>query len=336
MAKAFWKAALLLGAGLGAVPGASAGFKVIALGVNGGVEEGNLTSYLIRSDSQTRYLALDAGSVLPGISKALEKGSFPEVTVQNAAPLTPQGAIFRHLISGYFISHAHLDHLAGLIIASPQDTKKPIYGSADTIDTLRQHYFNWRVWPNFSDSGSGQRLGTYRLNAPRPGQRFSLGLSGLDGVIYPLSHGGVTSSMLLVSSAKENQQLESFAYFGDTGADKQEKSRDLNTAWRVIGDEIKQKRLKGMIIETSYANGMPDSQLFGHLTPELLLGELKNLEQVAGGAGSLKGLKVVISHIKPSLTAGDDPRTKIIRQLEQGNSLGVNFIFMQQGDSQDF
>ncbi len=331
MTTRYWRAALMVTAGLGLAFSASAGFKVVALGVNGGVEEGNLTSYLIRSDSQSRYFALDAGSVLPGIRKALEKGSFPEVTPENAAPLTPQGAVFRNLIAGYFISHGHLDHLAGFIIASPQDSKKPVYGSTETIDTLRQYYFNWKVWPNFSDSGSGQRLGTYRLNAPRPGQRVSLGLSGLDGVIYPLSHGGASSSMLLLSRGNE-----SFAYFGDTGADSLEKSRNLDAVWRVLGDEIKQKRLKGLIIETSFSNTTPRDQLFGHLTPALLLGELKNLERHAGGAGSLEGLKIVISHIKPSLMAGVDPRAEIIRQLEQGNDLGVNFVFMQQGDSLDF
>ena len=105
---------------------AVAAFDVVALGVNGGVEEGNLTSYLVRSDDQKLYLGLDAGSVLPGIRKGLEKGSFPEVTTENAAPYTAQGAVFRNLIGGYFISHGHLDHLAGLIISSPEDTKKPI------------------------------------------------------------------------------------------------------------------------------------------------------------------------------------------------------------------
>ena len=44
---------------------AMAAFDVVALGVNGGVEEGNLTSYLVRSDDQKLYLGLDAGSVMP-------------------------------------------------------------------------------------------------------------------------------------------------------------------------------------------------------------------------------------------------------------------------------
>lgn len=306
---------------------AIAGFDVVALGVHGGVEEGNLTSYLIRSDDQKLYLGLDAGSVLPGISKALEKGVFPQVTAENAAPYTPQGAVFRNLIGGYFISHGHLDHLAGLIISSPEDSKKPIYGTADTIGTLRQHYFNGKVWPNFTDAGSGLRIGTYRLNAPRPAQRFSVGLTGLDGIIYPLSHGGTPSSMILLS-----RQKESFAYFGDTGPDAVEKSNNLATVWQVLGGEVKAKRLKGMIIETSYPDGVADGKLFGHLTPEWLLKELKALETASGGKGSLNGLTVIISHVKPSLKAGADPEKEIMQQLEQGNDLGVKFVRMQQGD----
>ncbi|MBU9832883.1 MULTISPECIES: MBL fold metallo-hydrolase [Rahnella] len=306
---------------------AMAAFDVVALGVNGGVEEGNLTSYLVRSDDQKLYLGLDAGSVMPGIRKALEKGSFPQVTAENAAPLTPQGAVFRNLIGGYFISHGHLDHLAGLIIGSPEDSKKPIYGTADTIGTLRQHYFNGRVWPNFTDSGSGLRIGTYRLNLQRPEQRFSLGLTGLDGNIYPLSHGGTSSSMILVS--RNNQ---SFAFFGDTGPDEVEKSKNLDTVWRVLGSEIKAKRLKGLIIETSYPDDVPDSKLYGHLTPHWLLKELASLQQHAGGDGSLKDLTVIISHVKPSLKAGADPEKEIMAQLEKGNNLGVKFVRMQQGD----
>lgn len=310
---------------------AVAAFDVVALGVNGGVEEGNLTSYLVRSDDQKLYLGLDAGSVLPGIRKGLEKGSFPEVTTENAAPYTPQGAVFRNLIGGYFISHGHLDHLAGLIISSPEDTKKPIYGTADTIGTLRQHYFNGRVWPNFTDSGSGLRIGTYRLNLQRPDQRFSLGLTGLDGRIYPLSHGGTPSSMILVS--RNNQ---SFAFFGDTGPDEVEKSKNLDAVWRVLGDEIKAKRLKGLIIETSYPDDVPDNKLFGHLTPHWLLKELGNLQQYAGGEGALKDLTVIISHVKPSLKAGADPEKEIMQQLEKGNNLGVKFVRMQQGDKLTF
>ncbi|MBC3379081.1 3',5'-cyclic-nucleotide phosphodiesterase [Serratia fonticola] len=310
---------------------AVAGFDVVALGVDGGVSDGNLTSYLIRSDSQTQYLALDAGTLLPGIAKGLEKGSFPQVTPELAAPLTPQGYIFRQLIGGYFISHGHLDHVAGLILASPEDSKKTVYAQADTVLTLRNHYFNWKAWPNFTDAGNGSRLGTYRLQTLRPQQRVSLGLTGLSGVMYPLSHDRYPSSMLLVADREG-----AFAYFGDTGPDVLEQSRNLDGAWRVLGPLIEQKKLKGMIIETSYPNEVDDKHLYGHLTPAWLLKELKNLQQYSGGEGSLKDLPVIISHIKPSLKQGEDVRATIKQQLDQGNDLGVKFILMEQGDRQQF
>ncbi|CAI0972311.1 Low-affinity cAMP phosphodiesterase [Serratia liquefaciens] len=310
---------------------ALAGFDVVALGVDGGVSDGNLTSYLIRSDNQPQYLALDAGSLLPGIAKGLEKGSFPQVTPELAAPYTPQGYVFRQLIGAYFISHGHLDHVAGLIIGSPEDSKKNIYAQADTILTLRNHYFNWKAWPNFTDSGNGSRLGTYRLQTVRPQQRVTLGVTGLSGVMYPLSHDRYPSSMLLVSD-----RSGSFAYFGDTGPDALEQSRNLDGAWRALGPLIEQKKLKGMIIESSNPNEVEDKNLYGHLTPAWLLKELKNLTQYSGGEGSLKDFPVVISHIKPSLKQGQDVRATIKQQLEQGNDLGVKFILMEQGDRQTF
>ncbi len=310
---------------------ATAGFEVVALGVDGGVTDGNLTSYLIRDDSQPLYLALDAGSVLPGIAKALEKGNFPDITDEMAAPLTRQGYIFRQRINSYFISHAHLDHVSGLIIGSPEDSKKTIYASADTIDVLRNYYFNWRIWPNFTDSGSGTRLGTYRMQLVRPAQSLSLGLTRLTGEMYPLSHDKSPSSMLLVSS---NNNV--FAYFGDTGPDEIEKSKNLDTVWRKLAEKVKQQQLKGMIIEVSYPNAASDSKLYGHMTPKWLLKELKNLEKYSGEGQPLTGLPVVISHIKPSLQQGQDVRQTIATELQAGNDMGVNFILMEQGDRQQF
>lgn len=310
---------------------AAAGFEVVALGVDGGVSDGNLTSYLIRDDSQSVYLALDAGSVLPGIVKALDKGNFSDITDVIAAPLTRQGYIFRQRINSYFISHAHLDHVSGLIIGSPEDSKKNIYASADTIDVLRNYYFNWRVWPNFTDSGSGTRLGTYRMQLLRPAQSLSLGLTRLTGEMYPLSHDKSPSSMLLITSNNE-----AFAYFGDTGPDEVEKSKNLDTVWRKLAEKVKQQQLKGMIIEVSYPNEVGDGKLYGHMTPKWLLKELKNLEKYSGEGQPLKGLPVVISHIKPSFQQGQDVRKVIAAELEQGNDTGVDFIIMDQGDSRRF
>lgn len=179
-----WVAGGALLCGLTMCP-AQAAFELVALGSGGGLSGDNLNAYLIRHERDERYVALDAGSTLPGIARALALGAFPSVNSERAAPWTPQGYVLRELIAAYFISHPHLDHVAGLLLAAPEDSHKPIYTLADSADTLRNHYFNWKSWPNFSDAGQGQRLGTYRIYSVRPEQRFTLGVSGLRGVVYP-------------------------------------------------------------------------------------------------------------------------------------------------------
>ena len=137
--------------------------------------------------------------------------------------------------------------------------------------------------------------------------------------------------MILVRKNKDY-----FAFFGDTGPDTVEKSTHLDTVWKTLGLKVKSKSLKGIIIEVSYQNGIADKDLFGHLTPEWLLKELQNLEKYSGGKGSLKGLNVIISHVKPTLNKNTDIRSSILGQLKNGNTLGVNFIMLDQGDSMEF
>ena len=49
------------------------------------------------------------------------------------------------------------------------------------------------------------------------------------------------------------------------------------------------------------------------------------------GPDALKGLPVVISHIKVSLLADDPPQRVTLRELKAANDLGLRFIIAQQG-----
>nr|WP_239995483.1 hypothetical protein [Photobacterium phosphoreum] len=121
-------------------------------------------------------------------------------------------------------------------------------------------------------------------------------------------------------------------YLGDTGADSVEQSDQLNNLWSTLAPYIKNKQLKGIMIETSFTNDVPERSLYGHLTPKLLLEELALLEYKAGGKGALTGLPIVITHIKYSLLKKTDPLTVIQQQLNAGNTLGVTFHFPVQGE----
>lgn len=301
-------------------------FNIVALGVNGGVVDGNLTAYLVRDTNDENYLSLDAGSLLPGIIKGLEQNTITNPILPKDSELSPAGYILRQNIKGYFISHAHLDHIAGLIISSTDDTMKPIYALPSVIDIITSHYFNWKAWPNFSDKGNGFRLSKYALRALEPNKFYPVDGTSLSIQLWPLSHDHYESSMALLRNSQDNY----FAYFGDTGPDLVEKSDKLEQIWKVLGDKVAKGKLKGIIIEVSYPNGTPDKQLFGHLTPNWLITELKCLEKYSGNAG-LTGLNIIISHIKPSLLKDVNLREHIRQQLDQANTLGVKFHLLEQG-----
>src|SRR5580692_4531174 len=92
-------------------------FKVIPLGVKGGIDEGDLSSYMLAAEGSENYVCLDAGTLHVGIQKAVESGLFTNNAVQ----------VLRTNVKGYLISHPHLDHVSGLIINSPDDSVKAIY-----------------------------------------------------------------------------------------------------------------------------------------------------------------------------------------------------------------
>lgn len=306
---------------------APAAFEVVALGVAGGLDDGNLSAYLVRAPGAGRYLALDAGTLLPGIARAAAQGAFADAPASGQG-LDRAGLVLREQVAGYFISHAHLDHVAGLLIASTDDTgPKPVYGLPQTLDTLSQDYLNWQAWPNFADRGPAPALGRYQLRDTAPGQCFAVAGTGLSGCVHPLWHDRVVSSMVLLQAGGAY-----YAYFGDTGPDALSGGgHRLAQVWAVLAPLVRSGALKGLQIEVSYPDDVPDAQLFGHLTPAWLLRELHALAAAAGGPRALAGVTVVVDHIKPSLAAGRDPRALIAAQLAAGNDLGVRFVLPEQG-----
>jgi glyoxylase-like metal-dependent hydrolase (beta-lactamase superfamily II) len=111
-----------------AAAAAEEGFDVIVLGALGGIQDGNLSSYLIRPHGDRSAVACDAGSLVNGLKVAQEKGVFRDVAVPEGSTDSVVGHVLKNDIKGYLISHAHLDHIGGLVIASPDDGSKTIYG----------------------------------------------------------------------------------------------------------------------------------------------------------------------------------------------------------------
>ena len=123
---------LLLGAWLRL--SAQTAFHVLPLGVKGGLDESNLSAYLVASAGSSKFICLDAGTVYSGLTVSRKKGSIHKT----------EQAFLKENIQGYFISHGHLDHVAGLILNSPEDSKKLIYALPEVLDVFKSNYFTCR------------------------------------------------------------------------------------------------------------------------------------------------------------------------------------------------
>jgi len=290
-------------------------FKIVPLGVMGGIDESNLSAYMVAAEGTNNYICLDAGTIHYGIEKA----------VANKVFSIPVDDVLRQYIKGYFISHAHLDHVSGLIINSPDDTAKNIYGLASTLQTIKTNYFTWESWANFADDGEAPSLKKYHYAVLKPDSTTEIKNTGLKVRAFPLSHSNLTSTAFLVISGDAY-----VLYLGDTGPDAVEKSQNLHNLWTAIAPLIKSKQLKVIMIETSFPDEQPDKTLFGHLTPHWLMTEMNDLAALAGN-NSLKGFNIIVTHVKPPQINID----QLKRQLKAENLLGLNLIFPVQGKAID-
>jgi 3',5'-cyclic-nucleotide phosphodiesterase len=303
---------------------AEQGFDVIVLGALGGIQDGNLSSYLIRPHGDRNAIACDAGSLVNGLKVAQDKGVFGDVKVPEGSTDSVVGHVLKNDLKGYLISHAHLDHVQGLVIASPDDSNKTIYSLPSVSAEIEQNYFNWKAWPNMLDRGQQPQLKKYHLEDLKPGKAKELTGTKMTVTPFPLNHGGAESTAFLIESGDD-----AILCFGDTGPDEVQKASNMQDIWKAVADKVKQRKLKAIILEVSYTSDRSDHLLFGHLTPKWVHKTLHALDQEVGG-NALKGLPVVVSHIKYPLT-DEQPQEAIRKELEAGNDLGVQFVIPEQG-----
>jgi 3',5'-cyclic-nucleotide phosphodiesterase len=160
-----------------------------------------------------------------------------------------------------------------------------------------------------------------------PGRERPIEHTALSMKAFPLSHGSpYESTAFLVRSGNDY-----LLYLGDTGADTLEHSDKLHLLWQAVSPLVMAGQLRAIFIEASFPNEQPDKSLFGHLTPRLLMQEMKDLGSLSGES-ALKGLPVVITHRKPS-----GNQEEVIRQeLKAGNPLQLKLVFPEQAKRLEF
>ncbi|QDO95120.1 3',5'-cyclic-nucleotide phosphodiesterase [Formosa sediminum] len=292
-------------------------FKLIPLGVKGGLDETNLSAYLVAPKHSDAYVCLDAGTINAGIEKSIENKLFNISSTE----------VLQNHIKGYLISHAHLDHVSGLIINSPADASKTVYATKSCMTMMQNHYFNGETWANFGDEGPGYQIKRYHFQTLKLNQETPLTNTEMMVTAYPLSHVNPFESTAFLIRYNSDYIL----YLGDTGPDPIEKSNNLKLLWTTIAPLIKSKQLRAILIEVSFPNEQADTALFGHLTPNWFYKEMQVLQSLTG-ADALQGFKTIITHLKPPVKN----MVKIKTELEAQNNLGLDLIFPEQGVKLEF
>ncbi|MCW5872698.1 MAG: 3',5'-cyclic-nucleotide phosphodiesterase, partial [Candidatus Eremiobacteraeota bacterium] len=162
-------------------------FQVVVLGCEGGLAEGNLSCYLLTRPGSGAYVALDAGTVLGGLRQAVARGSLNDCKPARGSNQSHEGWVLREGIKAYLVSHAHIDHVSGLVIDSTDDKPKPLLGLNPTIDDLRDHLFNWKTWPNFGSEGE-RPLHQYHYQRLAEGESRAIESTDFQVQAFTLSH----------------------------------------------------------------------------------------------------------------------------------------------------
>jgi cAMP phosphodiesterase len=179
-------------------------------------------------------------------------------------------------ITDVLLTHSHLDHVCGLAFMADNlfgliDRPLRVHATRQTLDTLRQHLFNWKLWPDFTKLPDPEHpLLTFHVLEPGQPTR----LDALTVTPFEVLH-TVPAVGYLIDSGEGV-----FVFSGDTYAD--------DGVWRFLNA---QPRLDRLMIEVAF----PDedgvlAQVARHFTPSLLGSELQKLRHRP---------KVFLTHHKP-------------------------------------
>ena len=180
------------------------------------------------------------------------------------------------VIDHVFLTHSHLDHIASLpfmldSVGCMREQPLTVYATEETLETLRQHIFNWKIWPDFSQIPSSQQP-YMRYQSITQGETVIV--NGRAITTLPANHVVPAVSFHLDSGSG------SLVYSGDTA------TQDI--FWELVN---RIGNLKYLIIETAFSNAEKELALMSkHLCPSLLAEELSKLKLSPA---------IYISHLKP-------------------------------------
>jgi ribonuclease BN (tRNA processing enzyme) len=169
----------------------------------------------------------------------------------------------RKQVRDIVLSHAHLDHIAGLplfvddLFATLEGPIR-VHGAREVIDVLENNVFNWSVYPRFSELEN--------VNGPvleyvpfAPGEPFDL--PGLEFTAFSVNH-----------------KVPSYGFFISDGVSKILITGDTAEIDGLLERVEGSGELSAIFIECAFPNDMKElAKISHHLTPERLANEIAKI-----------------------------------------------------------
>ncbi|MEQ1774785.1 MAG: 3',5'-cyclic-nucleotide phosphodiesterase [Burkholderiales bacterium] len=192
-------------------------------------------------------------------------------------------------IDHVFVTHSHLDHVTSIpflvdTVGWMRETPLTVHALAETIDVLKTHLFNWKLWPDFT-----------QIPAPdRPMLRFS-----------PVSLGqGQVIAGRTITPLPANHVVPAVGYRLDSGAASLVFTGDTTSSDELWREVNRIENLRYLIVETAFSNAERELAIRAkHFCPSLLGEQLELLTRQA---------EIFITHLKPG--EGD----MIMREITEG------------------
>ena len=211
--------------------------RIRILGCSGGIGAGSRTSAMLIDDD----VLLDAGTGIGDL--ALDD---------------------LHRIRHVFLTHAHLDHIAGLPMLVDSnfeedfDTPVTVYGRHETLDALKAHLFNDVIWPDFAKIPNSDNP-MLRYVVCNPGDMVTIDHREFRAI--DVKHSVPSLGYTVRNSGGV------FAVSGDTKTNK--------TLWPVLNAC---EDLKVLVIEVSFSDEQKDlATTAGHYCPSTMCRDLELL-----------------------------------------------------------
>ncbi len=223
--------------------------KIRVLGCSGGIGGDLRTTALLADDD----ILIDAGT---GVG---------DLSIEELAK-----------IDHIFITHAHLDHITSIpflvdTVGWMRDHPLTLYATAETLQVIKDHIFNWKIWPDFAVIPTAQKpfMAYQEIKVGEP-----VNIGGRMFTAIPANH-VVPAVGYLVDSGETR-----LIFSGDTTVN--------DALWEIAN---RTPNLKYIIIETAFPNKEREIAVMSkHLCPSMLADELAKLN---------RPVEILVTHLKP-------------------------------------